>query len=114
MTTDLNDILDDLSPQRQAKIAALAEKKIQETLASASTLSEFRKAMGKTQAEVARELGINQNAVSQLEQRSDTYVSTLRHFLKSLDLTLEMSVVNKNGVRIDLPNFLKTDTESQH
>ena len=113
MSADLNDLLNDLPPARQAKIAALAEQKIQETIAHATTLSDFRKAMGKTQAEVARELGINQNAVSQLEQRSDTYVSTLRRFLKSLDLSLELSVVGKNGVRIDLPHFLRRDDAAE-
>lgn len=56
---------------------------------------------------MAKQLGINQNAVSQLEKRSDTYVSPLRRFLKSLDMTLELSVIDKHGVRIDLPNFLQ-------
>jgi transcriptional regulator with XRE-family HTH domain len=74
-------------------------------IAHATTLTDFRKAVGKTQVEVAKELGIKQNAVSQLEQRSDTYVSTLRRFLQSLGLTLELSVVSKNGTRINLPNF---------
>lgn len=72
----------------------------------AATLSDFHKAVGKTQAEVEQELGINQNDVSQLEKLSDTYLSTLRRFLKSLGMTLELSVVDKNGSRIDLPNFL--------
>ena len=43
MTTDLNDILDELSLQRQAKVIALAERKIQETLAAASALPNFLK-----------------------------------------------------------------------
>ncbi|RJG15705.1 XRE family transcriptional regulator [Massilia cavernae] len=106
MGRNLDEVIKSLPADRQAKIAALSQKKVEEMIAHAATLTDFRKAVGKTQAEVAKVLGINQNAVSQLEKRSDTYVSTLRRFLKSLGMTLELSVVAKNGVRIDLPNFL--------
>ncbi len=106
MGRNLDDIIKSLPAKRQTKIAALSKQKVEEMIAHAATLSDFRKAVGKTQVEVAQELGIKQNAVSQLEKRSDTYVSTLRRFLKSLGLTLELSVVDKSGARIDLPNFL--------
>ena len=112
MGRNLDDVIGKMSAERQAKIAALSQKKIEDMIAHAATLTDFRKAVGKTQAEVAKELGINQNAVSQLETRSDTYVSTLRRFLKSLGMTLELSVIDKNGVRIDLPNFRPWDTGS--
>jgi DNA-binding XRE family transcriptional regulator len=106
MGRNLDDVIESLPSKRQEKIAALSQEKIKEMIAHAATLADFRKAVGKTQAEVAKHLGINQNAVSQLEKRSDTYVSTLRRFLKSMGMTLELSVLDKNGVRIDLPNFL--------
>ncbi|USX22928.1 helix-turn-helix domain-containing protein [Oxalobacteraceae bacterium OTU3REALA1] len=106
MGRNIEDVIQSLPADRQAKIADLSNKKIAEMLTYAATLADFRKAVGKTQAEVAKKLGINQNAVSQLENRADTYVSTLRRFLKSLGMTLELSVVAKNGARIDLPNFL--------
>ncbi len=107
MGRNIDDVIQSLPPERQKKITSASHKKVDDMLAHATTLTDFRKAVGKTQAEVAKSLGINQNAVSQLEKRSDTYVSTLRRFLKSLDLTLELSVVNQNGVRVDLPNFLQ-------
>jgi transcriptional regulator with XRE-family HTH domain len=106
MGRNLADIVKNLPTDRQKKIANLSQIKVEEMIAHAATLTDFRKAVGKTQAEVAKELGIKQNAVSQLEKRSDTYVSTLRRFLKSLGMTLELSVVARNGSRIDLPNFL--------
>lgn len=106
MGRNLDDVIKSLPAERQAKIANLSDKKVAEMIAHATTLTDFRKAVGKTQAEVAKVLGIKQNAVSQLEQRSDTYVSTLRRFLKSLGMTLELSVIAKDGARIDLPNFL--------
>ncbi len=109
MGRNLDDVIKSLPAGRQEKITALSQKKVEEMIAHAATLTDFRKAVKKTQAEVAKELGIKQNAVSQLEKRSDTYVSTLRRFLKSLGMTLELSVVAKNGTRIDLPNFLPWD-----
>ncbi|MEG2031407.1 MAG: XRE family transcriptional regulator [Janthinobacterium sp.] len=108
MGRNLNDVIHSLPAERQAKIAALSQEKMQEMIAHAATLTDFRKAVGKTQAEVARELGIQQHAVSQLEKRTDTYVSTLRRFLQSLGMTLELSVVAQNGVRIELHNFLRS------
>lgn len=112
MGRNLDDVIKTLSAERQAKVMALSQKKVEDMIAHAATLTDFRKAVGKTQAEVAKDLGINQNAVSQLEKRSDTYVSTLRRFLRSLGLTLELSVVAKNGARIELPNFLQLDAET--
>jgi transcriptional regulator with XRE-family HTH domain len=109
MGRNLNDVIHSLPTERQAKIAALSQEKMQEMIAHAATLTDFRKAVGKTQAEVARELGIQQHAVSQLEKRTDTYVSTLRRFLQSLGMTLELSVVAQNGVRIELQNFLRSE-----
>jgi len=108
MGRNLDDIIKSLPTERQAKISALADQKANEMLAVAATLTDVRKAVGKTQTEVAKVLGIKQNAVSQLEQRTDIYVSTLHRFLKSLEMTLELSVINKHGERITLPNFLTT------
>jgi DNA-binding XRE family transcriptional regulator len=103
MGRNLDDVIDSLPAERQAKIAQRAEQHVADMLAHVTTLAEFRKAVGKTQAQVALELGIGQNAVSQMEQRADTYVSTLRRYMKSLGLTLELSVVNQDGARFDLP-----------
>lgn len=112
MGRNLDDVIKSLPSNRQAKIAELSQQKIEEMIAHAKTLTDFRKAVGKTQAQVAKGLGINQNAVSQLEKRSDTYVSTLRRFLKTLGLSLELSVIDQNGVRINLPNFLGGSSSS--
>jgi transcriptional regulator with XRE-family HTH domain len=112
MGRNLDEVINSLPAERQSAIAEATRKKVEDMLTHAETLTDFRKAVGKTQAEVAKALGINQNAVSQLEKRSDTYVSTLRRFLKSLGLTLELSVLDKNGLRIELPNFFRTDSDS--
>lgn len=105
MGRKLNDIINSLPAERKAAVEALAQKKTDEMLAYAKTLADFRKAVGKTQTEVAAGLGIKQHAVSQLEQRSDIYVSTLQRFIQSLGMRLEFSLMTQGGVRIDLQNF---------
>ncbi len=69
MGRNLDDIIKSLPAKRQTKIAALSKQKVEEMIAHAATLSDFRKDVGETQAEVEEELGINQEAVSQLEKR---------------------------------------------
>jgi transcriptional regulator with XRE-family HTH domain len=105
MGRSLDDVIQGLPAARRQRIESLADEKVQEMLAAARTLTDIRKAVGKTQANVAQELGIQQNAISQLERRSDTYLSTLRRFLKSLGLELELSVVSESGARYSLDNF---------
>ncbi|MFT3817294.1 MAG: XRE family transcriptional regulator [Rubrivivax sp.] len=83
----------------------MAQAKAQEMLTSARTLADIRKAVGKTQVEVAQALGVKQHAISQLEQRSDTYLSTFRRFLAGMGMQLELSVVTADGVRVELSEF---------
>jgi len=78
MGRKLSEVLKTLPIERQIKIEILAQKKIEELILHAQTLTDFRRAVGKTQVQVAESLGIKQHAVSQLDKRSDTYVSTLR------------------------------------
>ncbi len=105
MGRKLSEVLKTLPIERQIKIEILAQKKIEELILHAQTLTDFRRAVGKTQVQVAESLGIKQHAVSQLEKRSDTYVSTLRKFLESLGMKLELSVITERGIKIELPNF---------
>ena len=105
MGRTLKEVMKTLPASRRAKVESLAQKKVEEMLAYAKTLKDFRKAVGKTQAQVAESLGIKQHAVSQLEQRSDTYVSTLQKFLETLGMRLELSVVTAKGIKIELPSF---------
>ena len=105
MGRNLDDVIKALSPERQAKVEALARKKANEMIAAAKSLADFRKAVGKTQEEVGKQLGIKQHAVSQLEKRSDLYLSTLARFLDSLGMTLELALIAADGTRIPLDNF---------
>lgn len=105
MGRKLNEVIASLPAQRRERVDALAQAKVEEMLASARTLADIRKAVGKTQVDVARVLGVKQNAISQLEQRSDTYLSTFKRFLAGMGMHLELSVVTAEGTRVDLSEF---------
>ena len=54
------------------------------------TLRELRAAHHKTQVSVAAALGIGQDGVSRLEQRTDLLISTLRSYVEAIGGDLEL------------------------
>ena len=69
-----------MSPTRREKIS----KRAQELLAQEMTLRELRKAHKLTQQRLAKNLGIGQDQISKLEQRSDLLLSTLRNYIEAM------------------------------
>ncbi len=68
-------------------------------------LSEIRKLAGKSQRQVARELGIKQPSLSKLENQSDMQISTLRRIVKALGGELEVIArFPKGRVKIEQPD----------
>lgn len=53
-------------------------------------LRQMRKARAMTQVNLARRLNVNQAAISQMESRSDMYLSTLRAYIEALGGTLDI------------------------
>ena len=86
MTVSLDEMLATLDPERRRAIEGRAADLIAEEM----TLRELRKARKLTQASVARELGISQDAVSRLEQRSDVLLSTLRRTVEAMGGNLSL------------------------
>ena len=86
MGLNVEDIIAGLDPARRRKVEEMAVELIAEEM----TLRELRKARQLTQASVARELGINQDAVSRLEQRSDLLLSTLRKTVEAMGGSLSL------------------------
>ena len=86
MTVSLDEMMATLDPERRRKI----EERAAELTAEEMTLRELRKARKLTQVSVARELGISQDAVSRLEQRSDVLLSTLRRTVEAMGGTLSL------------------------
>ena len=74
-----------MSPEAQARSAARAEATLVEM-----QLQELRKSRKVTQVEVAKEMKVEQAAVSKLERRDDMYVSTLREYVKALGGELKL------------------------
>jgi transcriptional regulator with XRE-family HTH domain len=71
----------------------------------ADSLCDFRKAMSKTQSEIARELGVGQVAVAQLEKRSDLLLSTLQRYVRAAGAELSLVIHTKQGTEIVLQNL---------
>lgn len=69
-----------LSSARRKKIAARTATLIAEE----RSLQELRQAHKLTQKRIAQVLGIGQDSVSRLEQRSDLLISTLRGYLEAM------------------------------
>ena len=86
MTASLKTMMADLDPARRRKI----EDRSAQLIAEEMTLRELRKARQLTQVSVARELGIGQDGVSRLEQRSDILLSTLRRTVEAMGGSLSL------------------------
>ena len=86
MGLNVEDVIAGLDPAERRKVEDLAAEFIAEEM----TLRELRKAHELTQASVARELGISQDAISRLEQRSDLLLSTLRRTVEAMGGSLSL------------------------
>jgi DNA-binding XRE family transcriptional regulator len=67
------------------KAAARTRELLEELL-----LAEVRKATGRTQKQLANELGMKQPSLSKLEKQADMQISTLRRLVEALGGTLEV------------------------
>ena len=72
--------MDKLPPERRKKVEERAEALIAEEM----SLRDLRKARRQTQVRIAKKLGINQENVSRLEQRSDLLISTLSSYVEAM------------------------------
>jgi DNA-binding XRE family transcriptional regulator len=75
-----------LSPAQRKKVKARAA----ELIAGEMTLRELRHARKLTQIKMARTLGVTQDSVSRLEQRSDLLLSTLRKTVEAMGGSLSL------------------------
>ena len=80
MAKNVNEIIRHLSSARRKKIETRAAQLIAEEM----TRQELRRARARTQVQVAKKLGITQDSVSRLEQRTDLLLSTLRGYIAAL------------------------------
>jgi DNA-binding transcriptional ArsR family regulator len=95
----LDEVIASLPAEERARI----EARTQELIAEEMSLQEIRRAIGKTQASVAKRLRVGQDAVSKLETRSDMYISTLRNVLRAMggELDLIVRFPDRPAVRLE-------------
>lgn len=74
-------------------IASLPEERrsrIEARVKELRTLRDLRKAVEQTQQQVAAQMGVGQDNISRIENRSDMLLSTLRRYVESMGGTLEL------------------------
>jgi DNA-binding XRE family transcriptional regulator len=81
-------ILAKLPAERRARI----EQRTQQLIAEEMTLRDLRKACELTQVRMAEALGVGQEHISRLEQRSDMLLSTLAGYVKAMGGDLKLVV----------------------
>jgi transcriptional regulator with XRE-family HTH domain len=95
MARNLERVLAKLPPERREKVERRA--------AELATLKDLRQAVKRTQEELASYLGVGQDTISRLEQRSDMLISTLKRYVEAMGGQLELVArfPNRPPVRID-------------
>jgi DNA-binding XRE family transcriptional regulator len=88
MPNSLQDKLNQLPPERRAKIQARANQLIAEEM----SLRDLRLARQLTQEKMAELLQIRQEGISRLEKRSDLHLSTLRDVVQAMGGELRLVV----------------------
>lgn len=73
-----------------AKLPAKRRAGIEQRAAELATLKDLRQAVEQTQEELASALGVGQDTISRLEQRSDMLLSTLKRYVEGMGGTLQL------------------------
>ena len=88
MARNINEVVAALPAERRRKIA----RRSREIVAEQMTLQELRKSRTITQAQLAKELKVAQKQVSEIENRTDMHISTVRRLVEALGGELEIRV----------------------
>ena len=105
MATALHDKMKSVGNKRRKKIEARAAELVAEEMA----LRELRKAHHRTQASMAKQLGISQDGVSRLEKRSDLLLSTLRNYVEAMGGNLRLVAEFPDQPPVVLTGFADID-----
>lgn len=97
MAKKLDDVMAGLSLKRRAKI----EKRAMEL----ATLKDLRQAVEKTQEDLAATLGVGQDTISRLEQRSDMLLSTLKRYVEGMGGKLQLIAEFPNRPPVEIEHI---------
>lgn len=108
MGRTLDQKLGTLPRARRAKIEGRAAELVDEEL----SLRDLRKALDRTQVELAEKMGVGQDTVSRYEQRTDLMLSTLERYVNAMGgtLTIVAEFPDRKPVRV---RALREVTEHQ-
>ena len=95
MGRNIENIIAGLPKERRSRINQKARRMAGEMISHADSLGAIRKAVSKTQSQMGEELGLPQNAISQLEKRSDLLVSTLARYVDALGAELQFDCADE-------------------
>ena len=107
MATALHEKMKSVGNKRRKKIEARAAELIAEEMA----LRDLRKAHHRTQTSMAKQLGISQDGVSRLEQRSDLLLSTLRNYIEAMGGNLHLVAKFPGQPPVRLTGFSDIDDD---
>lgn len=88
--------------QVMASLPEERRKKIEDRAQELVKLQDLREAAELTQVDVAKLVGLTQSAVSQLEKKGDTRISTLRKYVEAVGGELDLVVKMPGGVTFSL------------
>ncbi len=94
-----SELTKDWSPERRQRVKEEARELLREM-----RLHELRRARELTQQELAERLNVNQPAVAKMEQRTDVYVSSLRHYIEAVGGQLKVVAEFPEG-EVAITNF---------
>ncbi|MEN5037435.1 transcriptional regulator [Pseudomonas sp. AFG_SD02_1510_Pfu_092] len=103
MMKTLDEVMNELSPERRARVEARGRELIREEM----TLQALRRQLAITQEGLAERLDIRQGNVSKVEKRSDMLISTLRSYVEALGGTLELVAHIPGRPPVTLDGFLE-------
>ncbi|MDL1888974.1 helix-turn-helix transcriptional regulator [Nitrospirales bacterium NOB] len=109
MATNVEDKIKKLRPLQRKKV----ETRAAELIAEEMTLRELRHARKLTQVRIAKKLGITQDSVSRLEQRSDLLLSTLRKTIEAMGGNLSLVAQFPDREPVRLSGIAEDNSESK-
>ena len=105
MARSIDEVIAGLPKARRERVEAKAARLARDMIEHADSLGDIRKAMSKTQTDIARALGVGQVAVAQLEKRSDLLLSTLQRYVRATGAELSLVVHTRDGADIVLESL---------
>ncbi len=106
MPRNVNDIIKSLPASRRHKI----EKRAEVLMAEEMTLQELRRARAMTQVRLAKNLGVAQKQISEIEKRTDMHISTLRRSIEAMGGKLSLVAEFPDRKPVVLSGIASIDT----